>query len=104
MQKFTPPAPALAPAGKREPARVAYGGAAAFALPARVLLRAFSARCDAMAIQLHRHRVDVPDLVAVLGDGAVGQNLPLRAVLRMDMRVQRSASCHAALTFSWQAT
>src|SRR5690242_19585684 len=32
------------------------------------------------------------------------ENLPLRAVLRIDIRVHRSTSCHAAPTCSWQAT
>ena len=32
------------------------------------------------------------------------ENLPARAVLRIDMRVQRSGSFQAALTRSWQAT
>ena len=32
------------------------------------------------------------------------ENLPDRAVFRIDIRVQRSGSIHAALTRSWQVT
>ena len=32
------------------------------------------------------------------------ENLPLRAVLRIDIRVQRSTSCQAELTRSWHST
>jgi len=32
------------------------------------------------------------------------ENFPARAVFRIDIRVQRSGSCHAALTRSWHAT
>ena len=32
------------------------------------------------------------------------ENLPLRAVFRIDIRVHASRSCHAALTRSWQST
>jgi hypothetical protein len=32
------------------------------------------------------------------------ENLPLRAVFRMDIFVHDSVSCHAALTRSWQFT
>ena len=34
----------------------------------------------------------------------IARNAELRAVLRIDMRVQLSESCHAALTCSWHAT
>ena len=32
------------------------------------------------------------------------ENLPLRAVFKMDIFVHASLSCHAALTWSWQST
>ena len=32
------------------------------------------------------------------------ENLPLRAVFRIDICVHASLSCHAALTWSWQST
>ena len=32
------------------------------------------------------------------------ENLPLRAVFRMDIFVHDSLSCHAALTCCWQST
>jgi hypothetical protein len=31
------------------------------------------------------------------------ENLPLRAVLRIDIRVHASVSCHAALTRPWHS-
>src|SRR5512139_3553813 len=64
LQKLTPSAVALAQGGKRDPGRVACGGASG---APRGLPCAFAAGFDDMALRLHGRRRNVADLVEVFG-------------------------------------
>ena len=75
-----------------------------FSRPEFSSCRRGSAPAPLLAHLRDRHRLDLPDVAAVVGDRPVGRELAARATFRIEARVQASSSPQAFSTSAWAST